>query len=559
MYVDNICIINGSAKVMSTTSDTVKIQLYGDRSEINAIFGDKYIDELALPYNYDSSSARFGGSRSSWVKDDDGYKQTTANGPKLTWADEGFSKFVYVQINDETQDAIRNMQSGVSTTTGAKELYSVKESIQFNLLYCVKSVFNALGYNCDVSQYDIEPYNHIIIANARKTAYMNCILPHWTIKEFIEQIQYFFRCSFIFDSASLHVTMWPVSQTSNNNLTMVNPSDDFSVEISDESDLKSINSSNIQYQLSDSAYHDNDYISEEKAGNLPIKLYNSYTELAAAYAAMSDNDKGYYLLRCPDGDYCEWTYSGTTSGDVIKSLIQVNHFRDLIRTVDDNMIDLKIVPVAMADAVEVPLYVEYKPTGTTNHSSGNYFVKTSASKSYQVMPSMAGQADVSGTFGGQTDSSSTPAEGPTDIQDNITGSDETSSESKPDRIEVFFYDGKTQMPTKLCYSGDETGVAVPSVFTAWNLKNINCQEHEHWSFSLYPNTSTLKTVGGAVSKDVINDKQKYTIKFLSDNIPSANDIFIINNKRFMAEKIEINIKRGEIDRLMTGYFYEIVQ
>ena len=51
---------------------------------------------------------------------------------------------------------------------------------------------------------------------------------------------------------------------------------------------------------------------------------------------------------------------------------------------------------------------------------------------------------------------------------------------------------------------------------------------------------------------------KHIFKFLSDNIPDADNIFIIGGKRYACEKIEASIKQGNLDRLMTGYFYEML-
>lgn len=47
------------------------------------------------------------------------------------------------------------------------------------------------------------------------------------------------------------------------------------------------------------------------------------------------------------------------------------------------------------------------------------------------------------------------------------------------------------------------------------------------------------------------------IKFLSDDVPDTKKIFVFRNKKFICDKIDINITDNGIDKLMTGYFYEL--
>ena len=59
-------------------------------------------------------------------------------------------------------------------------------------------------------------------------------------------------------------------------------------------------------------------------------------------------------------------------------------------------------------------------------------------------------------------------------------------------------------------------------------------------------------------RKVIENQNKVVIKFLADNIPEPTKTYIFHNKRFMCEKIEITVGSEGIDKLKTGYFYEII-
>ena len=51
---------------------------------------------------------------------------------------------------------------------------------------------------------------------------------------------------------------------------------------------------------------------------------------------------------------------------------------------------------------------------------------------------------------------------------------------------------------------------------------------------------------------------KHTFRFVSDSMPDPSGVFVIRGKQYGCEKIEANVKPDGFDRLMTGYFYEIL-
>ena len=50
----------------------------------------------------------------------------------------------------------------------------------------------------------------------------------------------------------------------------------------------------------------------------------------------------------------------------------------------------------------------------------------------------------------------------------------------------------------------------------------------------------------------------YTIKFIADDIPDPSNIYIFNNRRFVCQKIEMEVTGEGLDRVKTGYFYAIL-
>ena len=55
-----------------------------------------------------------------------------------------------------------------------------------------------------------------------------------------------------------------------------------------------------------------------------------------------------------------------------------------------------------------------------------------------------------------------------------------------------------------------------------------------------------------------NSHNLLCIKFLTDDIPDPSKIYIFHNRRFICQKVELEVSGEGISRLKTGYFYEIL-
>ena len=56
----------------------------------------------------------------------------------------------------------------------------------------------------------------------------------------------------------------------------------------------------------------------------------------------------------------------------------------------------------------------------------------------------------------------------------------------------------------------------------------------------------------------IEKHNQITIKFYTDEIPDPSKIYVFRNKRFVCEKVEMNVTKDGIEKEKTGYFYEIL-
>lgn len=46
--------------------------------------------------------------------------------------------------------------------------------------------------------------------------------------------------------------------------------------------------------------------------------------------------------------------------------------------------------------------------------------------------------------------------------------------------------------------------------------------------------------------------------FLTDEIPDPSKIYVFHNKRYICSKVELSVTDDGIDKVKTGYFYEIL-
>ena len=95
-------------------------------------------------------------------------------------------------------------------------------------------------------------------------------------------------------------------------------------------------------------------------------------------------------------------------------------------------------------------------------------------------------------------------------------------------------------------------------FTDYLLKkDDNAEQPPMWSLSLNP--SDAKYYIGQLHNNgfSFNMKAKYCVKFAYKGIPDAKRIFVIRNKKYGCEKIEVNITDEGVAEIKTAYLYEL--
>lgn len=572
LTVDNVDVLNGSATITNISDNAVKVQLLGGYSDINflAKFGEEYIDNINygninVPAGFSTFVA--GGSKSTvpTVGDTDkGLKWMAGEWDSDVITAVGDDVYVCMPIYDETNEEVRNKTIIRSKLNQTHRAYSVCECVQPNLLYVLRTIIGNYGYKIANNEFNSKPWNRIYIANCAKTLNMANVLPHWTVKEFLEQIQYLFNGTFVFDE--VHKTVDLKSNLTFFNNAEINfvPIEEFSSEITtdDNESTKSLSSSNVNYSCSDSKEHFYDILSEDIFNGYEHKTYINKDAMLADMANMTEADKRKYIFITPTGQYVYGTddepdisgtdidahFGGYSDRDETSAkewyVKQINQFGGIKRKDNDDGIEIKICPVAMSIAYTIDYYVPYLQ---------NFYQK--AFEMPAAMPSMQNEIgdDLSTKY------SSCAWSG-------IYGSESAKKTDKSlDRIEVFLVEDNTiQYVNKPGVADATKKIGYPMAFCdvldkALQLKDCNYKNiHSSWSLALVDSAADYYVGKLHGNSYIINTNVEQQMDFIAETIPDVNKIFIFKNKRYACHKLEVSINNNGIDNKIKGYFYEMI-
>lgn len=573
LYVDNRLIISGKGTVKSITNDILKMQIVSGASRIkyNAKMEKEYIDEI----DYDATVIGQGLDKSQngpFINLDPdtnlGMRYNTIF-VDLTEANYvGSEIFALMPIYDETNSIIANninvfeydKQTGTASD-GTPTYTRVTLAQMFNLapqpyiIYILNKVLEYEGFTVVRNDFDIEPWNRLVIANTRKAGRLRDCLPHWSVYNLIEEFRKLFNASFVFDELTKTVSVIAQNELLSNDVIEYECEDEFTTDY-DEEGLKNLVTSNLEYELADSANRSwRESISQSVRKSFPIVDYANFGELLAAADSMSKKERQTKIFHdLKTQKYYVWGDFEVSkdSEETQESIKQVGYFSPIVRDMNsEESIKLKISPVAMyykAKKYEegednawkgsqdlLRDYMLFIPSASNDKEMGLEDMTEDESGEYYVSIVDAMQG---------TDVDSKPTDDETvmqvmfvgnnirDLKNGVTYKDSSSTEYKKALWPISFTDG-TMWES---WTGD--GWRAPKETASLSLANL---PHRQESMS-----------------SLINKHNQFTIKFITDDIPDPTRIFIFRGKRYICEKIEMSVGQYGVDREKTGYFYEFL-
>ena len=436
----------------------------------------------------------------------------------------------------------------------------VVPSFQPMLVMMIVKVLEAAGYpmesDSEIALLGNSLIRHIFIVTANNRLELNKALPHWTVNEFITQVEHLLGIVIEVDETtkkskvSFRNAYWDNGSVSHQIDEVV---DEFSVEI-DKEETTDISNGNVAFADVEDGYN---HISDEimEAVEVDTTRFSTITSMQTALSndAITRDDKS-KIFQVQGHQFIVVGNSGSFE------FREVNQLRMLQRNTDkrDADVELKIVPCPITQW-EVP-YV--RTSKFWEPSTQKYYYSDEVLGHVPV--DVYTRPDIAhiGTDSVSTDDS-------IDIEALIEGEQDLEEKvDKPDIIYigvipkqwVYIWNGiKFYWPKpiswhqwKVTSSGIDSGFGITD-----GGNEVNQDEFlELHATTEDPNDKSLFNEA-MDAQQIIDTTVKHCIKFIHHGVISPNGVFIIHGQRFACEKLEYNITSQGVSHLVTGYFYRL--
>lgn len=599
LWVDNVKVLTGTARITSVTEASVKVQLLGESASYN--YGNKmdkvYIDELDLgdwymttwpdgshrartesKWSYYPPDTRFRGTAESvferlgWEPASDTWSEGTRVDKlldgTLPWvAFPVLNSSADFQLNNYCAKVTYNLNNSVNHITTVFRDYNGQKringrpveapectsgAVQPYVWLMAEKIAAATGFTLDRNDnalFTNPLFAKIFIVNTNYYIECNKCLPHWSVNEWWTQIENTFGVVMGIDYAGKKMTLrrravhyadaevWEVRDVV----------DEYSVDVDDETHTDILNNSVIFADADfDPADRLSDFIKETARINTDFADSQELGQWAASQGetVLTEEYKD-VIFQCADGHHFIFTEA--------EGLVEVDMFRDR-RIADDPeedaaTIELKFVPAHFIES-----------EGKVFHFLAGDIAADKPEATFPIRILEAPGISELGAY-------ATMIGERIDIEGLISGdeSETTPEDSKPDVIYIAianFNRYEYDLSGIITAPGVDKKVYLPR---PWLRPRTVCEigrqpvvEDAMWGLSLVAMPDVINLASETLTEGFdIKTKTKYCIRFLSDKIPPAGSLFLIHNKRFVCEKIEANITPTGLDRLLTGYFYPI--
>ncbi len=606
LRVDNVTLLTGKAIINQVSDTSVKVQLLGGNSEMNfyAKGNEVYIDELDLgdwqsefssvilptakgtvmyrayidwlnatqlefhnaPESQDQAEAQraYDWWSSRWWSYDPskGYDAYENRGVAFPTINANSSWNSYCTAGLLCNEVVMRRHGNAyfpeyrlewpNQAARGGDFPQVCPSFQPMLCRTLRKILAAAGYPMNdndslrllYQSNDIFP--RIFIACANNRSEIAKALPHWTLNEFLTQIEHFMGIVVEVDELTKSSRILARSQWyDNDNPTIISDVvDEYTVEV-DKQETSDISNGNVGWSdIGDSMAHISDDIMEVATiDSSTFKTLDDMKQYIINGAKPADKNKIFVV----QGHQFILYYQNDTKDYVFK---EVNQLRPLKRKNDSSNIDveLKIVPAQLVEQ-KVP-FVE------TTKVNGKWYDQTVAEDTVNVI--IVEDRDNVGD-----DLINGAASDTTDLQALIEGDSTIEKSSSVDKMFVALV--PSSLNSVVAQKGKSSTVYGPYpriyAYPQYLVNNVgagNVDPTQPAYISL-ADISGVQTIANQCLDDgkVIDTTSKYCIKFISQKVLKATGAFIINHKRFACEKLEYNITAKGVSPLVTGYFYKL--
>lgn len=447
---------------------------------------------------------------------------------------EGYLGYVCLPWVNNTSGNIQNEMSLNDSSTswvyrggGYPELVA-----QPFLIEVIRKVLDATGYSYNINNIEDSMYADLIVCNAFPKVWdmpdMNLILPHWTVSEFLAELETFLNGQFAIDRSSHQLTFSFNADLLANikEVTLENVIDVHQVEITDAKEVKDTYAEQINIAYRDGGHQMQKFYDCDWARNvITMKRWSSFNYMKGQLSSYLDcagtyrsryyanlhycsNEDTYFVLKCVG------TYKKDNTIHHQMRFQPVNMFAPSIFNTreDAERIDMGIVPVCIDH---------------TDAAHGDMiFIEC-------------------GTIGDDKEDAEDKDENQTSAVNTLAIGEKDKKEEYFDKLFVAFWDGNAAQYFPGC----------PRPYIdRYEVKPDN---------TLITHSKSLRLTGNKVSvkretKFRVDQSKKFTFSFLSDTIPDVRSIFFIHGKRYLAEKITCSFSETGMSKLLKMVAYRII-
>ena len=398
------------------------------------------------------------------------------------------------------------------------------------------------------NDFDCKPWNLLYIASAYKTRELRKALPHWSSYTFIEEFRKLFNATIVFDDIRKTCSVINASELTTADSVEIEPLDEYTTDYDEDGSFSTSSTANLEYNLGDSANRDNyEVISKKVFESFEIvnsnELMGADRQFAATTLSWSERKKRQTIIE-NFGDY----YIYVEDENEKKSWKLAGIWSPLIRDKSsDDYVDLNISPAA-----QVVENINFK----SGFMEDNYYEKRCLLSIPNDKEPDSKECDI------DEDGYSY-----TSVQDALN--DESmldTSEDEQECMNIFFVlPGRVQ-------TGDGTSSTIswvgeksrwPQFMTDYRINGgyrfsgIAFIDDAFYSLSLCTKSEIGTTCLGSLHDNglKIDNKNSLQVKFKSEVIPDPSNTYIIHNKKYVCEKIELEVKDDQIEPIFVGYFY----
>jgi hypothetical protein len=328
LMADGHVYCRGTEVITKWTEQTVSIQIVSGESELNFFIGqDRKIEDLDL------------GSITGTVR----------SGAGLYPAADYCETPIRLATGEILNDPFGGHRATAPWTT-------TDERPQPYLCALIRRIVSALGYTIGVNQLENTQFKNLFLVNTVQTIEYAKMLPGWTVKDFLEEVEKLTGCVFITDntnpaSPQCDIVLKTVFYQDARQLPLANVTDSYETEVVDGngSDAE-FTASDVNYDLPDNYW--------TKMMKLPDGFLESaevvdYADLATLMASefntevvKHDLSTGRYYINVTREYEVRDGAQVTTQTDSFT--VEVNQFRNLDRANSTSELELKITPAPMA-------------------------------------------------------------------------------------------------------------------------------------------------------------------------------------------------------------------